>query len=365
MVIFGSGETSPSGRKVLDRLLRTLPHSPSICLLETPAGFELNSDQVIRKVADFINVRLQNYQPRVNIVPARKRNSFFSPDDPNLASPLLEADMIFMGPGSPTYAVRQLRNSVTWSYLVARHRLGAALVLASAAAIAISAYSLPVYEIYKVGDDLHWKPGLDFFGPYGLPLVLVPHWNNNDGGKNLDTSRCFMGEQRFADLTSLLPPDQTIIGIDENTALILDLREGQAHVIGQGGVTIARTWNHYSDPALKIEPGIGLKLLNTFTNGQAFPLSECCPLVFPKEHEGISQQDWIKALKRFASQKNSSQDHGPSQNGPPDEVLEISQKRQQARIQRDWQTSDSLREKIEELGWYVRDTPNGPVIEKR
>ena len=47
-------------------------------------------------------------------------------------------------------------------------------IMASAAAIAASAYALPVYEIYKVGEDPHWKPGLDFFSLYGLSLVLVP-----------------------------------------------------------------------------------------------------------------------------------------------------------------------------------------------
>ena len=33
--------------------------------------------------------------------------------------------MIFMGPGSPSYAVRQLEDSLTWEYILARHRLGA------------------------------------------------------------------------------------------------------------------------------------------------------------------------------------------------------------------------------------------------
>ena len=72
-------------------------------------------------------------------MPARKRGTLDSPDEPQVVAPLLEADLIFMGPGSPTYAVRQLSDSLAWHYLLARHRLGAALVLASAAVIAISA----------------------------------------------------------------------------------------------------------------------------------------------------------------------------------------------------------------------------------
>jgi hypothetical protein len=51
----------------------------------------------------------------------------------------LDADVIFLGPGSPSYAVRQSQDSLAWQYLVARHRLGAGLALASAATIAIGA----------------------------------------------------------------------------------------------------------------------------------------------------------------------------------------------------------------------------------
>ena len=70
-------------------------------------------------------------------------------------------------------------------------------VFASAGAIAIGRYTLPVYEIYKAGHDLHWQDGLDLFGPFGLNLAFVSHWNNGEGGADLDTSHCFMGKERF------------------------------------------------------------------------------------------------------------------------------------------------------------------------
>jgi len=52
------------------------------------------------------------------------------------------------------------------------------LIFASAAAIAVNRHALPVYEIFKVGEDLHWKLGLDLFGQYGLDLTIVTQWNN-------------------------------------------------------------------------------------------------------------------------------------------------------------------------------------------
>ncbi len=125
IALFGSGETAPSGRKIFDFLFKLMPYSPLVSIIETPAGFELNSEQVARNVATFIEDHLQNYKPNIQLIPARKKGTAFSPDDPEIARSILESDMIFMGPGSPTYAVRQLENSLTWEYLLARHRQGA------------------------------------------------------------------------------------------------------------------------------------------------------------------------------------------------------------------------------------------------
>ena len=88
--------------------------------------------EVADNVGDFIQHRLQNYKPRIQLIPARKKDSQFSPDDPEIAHPILKSDLIFMGPGSPSYAVRQLENSLTWEYILARHRLGASLAFSSA-----------------------------------------------------------------------------------------------------------------------------------------------------------------------------------------------------------------------------------------
>ena len=155
IAFLGSGETSLAGGRIFESLARTIEGPLQIALIETPAGFELNSTQVVGRVGDFMKSRLQNYKPDVRVIPARKKNSNFSPDDPEIIKPLLYANMIFMGPGSPTYAIRHLKDTLTWNVIRARHRLGATLVFASAATISIGAHALPVYEIYKVGQDVH------------------------------------------------------------------------------------------------------------------------------------------------------------------------------------------------------------------
>ena len=279
IALFGSGETAPSGQKIFDFLFKLMPESPRVSIIETPAGFELNSEQVAGNVAEFIKNHLQNYKPDIKLIPARKKGSLFSPDDPKIARPILESEMIFMGPGSPSYAVRQLEDSLSLEYLLARHRQGAALALSSATTVAISAFALPVYEIYKVGEDLHWKSGLDFFLPYQLPLVFIPHWNNKDGGEGLDTSRCYMGKSRFEELLTMLPDDQIVIGIDENTGLIIDFNTKCLHVIGLGTVTIIKEGNE-----------------QVICTGCSVDLSDLGEFILCDPLHGISEESWNKAI---------------------------------------------------------------------
>ena len=54
-------------------------------------------------------------------------------------------------------------------------------------------------------------------------LVVVSHWNNHDGGAELDTSHCFVGKERFQELVCMLPSEVTVVGIDEHTAVTIDV----------------------------------------------------------------------------------------------------------------------------------------------
>lgn len=336
VILFGSGETSASGRRVFDWLFRRLEPPIRVVVLETPAGFQPNSAWVAEQVADFLRRRLQNYKPQVTVVPARKRGTPFSPDDPDVVAPLWAANVIFAGPGSPTYAVRQLQGSLAWHVLLARHHLGAAVVLASAMPAAVSAYTLPVYEIYKAGADLHWQPGLDFFGPYGLSLALVPHWNNAEGGAHLDTSRCFMGQERFARLVAQLPADTTVVGIDEHTALALDLGAASCQVLGRGGVSV---WHAGAE--------------RRYEAGQSGRLTEWGPFRVPAPGTGVPPAVWLRA-------QAIPPPDTPTE--PPPEVLTLVQRREAARAARDWATADALRAEIAAQGWQVQDTPAGPAL---
>ncbi len=342
IVLFGSGETSARGRVVWDWLLRQLPQPVRVSILETPAGFQPNSALVAGKVKGFLLDRLQNHRPEVTIIPARKRDTPYSPDDPAVVEPMLHSDVIFLGPGSPTYTVRQLRDSLAWHTLVARHRMGMAVVMASAATIAAGAQALPVYEIYKSGDDLHWCPGLDFLGPYGLSPIFVSHWDNSEGGAELDTSYCFMGQERFANLRELLPTPATVVGIDEHTALILDLGRKDCKVMGKGGVTIQRDEGEQTHEA-----------------GSSFSITELGPFSMVDTANGLATDVWERVVVTSNGPRAASP---PRVHQVPLEVLDLVQKRESARTSRDWSQSDALRAEIRNQGWELRDTPQGPEL---
>jgi cyanophycinase-like exopeptidase len=336
IVLFGSGETSPSGGKIIQALAPRLASSLRVRVLETPAGFELNSAQVAGRVADFMRVRLQNYQPDIEVIPARKRDTANSPDDPQLAARLHAADVIFLGPGSPTYAARQLHDSAVWHTTRVRHRLGAALIFASAATLAISARVLPVYEIYKAGEEPHWRDGLDLLGDFGLSLIFVPHWNNTDGGADLDTSHCFIGAERFARLRAQLPSNATVVGLDEHTALILDLAKERCAVMGVGSVTLSRN-----------------QVERRFTTEETFPLSELGPFQLPDSAANIPSEIWAQV---------NAPPPPRDEDTPSAAVLSLVEVRQSARTRKDWPTADAARQQLAALGWEVQDTTAGPKL---
>ena len=338
IAFLGSGETSLAGGRIFESLAKRINDPLRIALLETPAGFELNSSQVVGKVGEFMKTRLQNYKPIVDVVSARKKNSAFSPDDPEIVKPLLYANMIFMGPGSPTYAIRNLQGTLAWDVIRARHRLGATLIFASAATISIGAHALPVYEIYKVGQDVHAVDGLNLFGDFGLHISFIPHWNNAEGGADLDTSRCFIGMDRFAEWCDLVPVENQTIGLDEHTGLVVDIESNQCEVSGVSSVSIVRE----CDPEM-------------YPTGSKFKLSELGEVKIPNPLEkDIPPHVWEMVVNAATL----------GDENPSDEVTALAEERLTARVNKNWAESDRLRDKISALGWTVQDAKDGYKLVK-
>lgn len=340
ITLFGSGETSTSGRKTWEWLFRHASPTQSVAILETPAGFQPNSDLVAYRVKEFLEARLKNYHPKIDIVPARARETTFSPDRADVLASMLTTDTLFLGAGSPTYAARQLEDSLAWDILETRNHQGANVIFASAAVLAASFFTLPVYEIYKVGEPLHWLTGLDFFSKFGLSAVFIPHWNNNDGGTELDTSRCFMGQERWHQLKTLLPKNTPVVGIDEHTSLILNPGTRTAKVYGTGNLTVEMYQQTNTYPAGSTISFAELGTISDFASDKEFSYA-------PRKEV----LDLIAAAQMDAGSP-----------AIPEQVTRLVEARTNARKQKDWSGADKIRDELLALGWVVRDTADGPVV---
>lgn len=234
LTLIGSGELGPSMRRVHRAIGRRITGAVRPVFLDTPAGFEPNVGEIAARAAAYVEQQLGaacEIASYTHLSTAAERE--------HALGVLRSANYIFAGPGSPSYAVRVLRESPVLELIAERLREGAQVVCASAAAIALGTRALPVYEIYKAGEDLHWLEGLDVLRHAGMKLAVVPHWNNAEGGAH-DTSCCYMGRQRFDRLAAMLEPDVAVLGIDEHTACTIDLARDVCTITGVGSITVRR-----------------------------------------------------------------------------------------------------------------------------
>jgi cyanophycinase-like exopeptidase len=254
LTILGSGETSPTMVTPHQRTFARLGADVRAVLLDSPYGFQENADELTEKAQQFFR---ESVGREVEAITFRSA----PPTDPTAhaleMARLRAADWVFAGPGSPSYALRTWSGSAVPEALHSRLREGGAVTFASAAALTLGLVTIPVYEVYKVGEDPFWLDGLDVLGAAtGLRAAVVPHYNNAEGGTH-DTRFCWQGERRLRMLESLLPDGAFVLGVDEHTGLVLDLDSGAAEVVGRGVVTVRvqgdDTWVVPSGETVSIE----------------------------------------------------------------------------------------------------------------
>jgi hypothetical protein len=233
-------------------------------LLDTPFGFQENADELAARISSYFR---EHVRCDITLASFRHSGRATPAEFERFLTRLGQASYVFAGPGSPTYALRQWRDPAVRDRLLAKVAGGGCVAFASAAAIGLGAYALPVYEIYKVGDDPSWSAGLDLLSEIGVRCAVIPHYNNREGGTH-DTRFCYMGESRLRLLESMLPDGLLILGVDEYTAGVIDVEAQTVTVRGRGGVTarrggIERRWERTSFPLSELQdPGSGLALVS-------------------------------------------------------------------------------------------------------
>jgi cyanophycinase-like exopeptidase len=359
LTLIGSGEFSTRFISLYRQLLARVG-SQSAVFVETPAGFQANADELTQAAQAFFQRELN-----APLEAAPLRHSRGPAEQIQLAKErLTAANFIVAGPGSPTYAIRHWRATEVNTLLARRLAGGAQLVFASSAAIAISRRALPVYEIYKVGDDPYWADGLDLLGDYGFDLAIVTHWNNRE-------PRCFMGLARFEALAAQLPPTTVLLGVDENTSVTLDLAARTATVAGQGGVTIQHgRVVHVISTATTFEldlltpAGASTSVIKTTPVAPApHPTSPISDL--PKKASSNSLEVRVLADALRGNREDAVEERLRTLPKPlhiPAPLYQWAAQRDALRAEKKFAEADQVRERIAALGYALKDSPSGPVF---
>lgn len=232
----GSGETSPTMVTPHQQIWQRTAGSPgSANFLDTPFGFQENVGELTNRISDYFekSVGLSTNPIRLRAVT----------ETPAVIAKAIEqlrtSSWVFAGPGSPSYALKVWRDTAVANQLEKVLENGT-LVFASAAALTLGYKTIPVYEIYKAGEDPYWLTGLNILGKFtGLNAVIVPHFDNAEGGTH-DTRFCYMGERRMRLLEDQLPAETFVLGVDEHTGVSFDLDAQTVEVFGRGQMTVRK-----------------------------------------------------------------------------------------------------------------------------
>jgi hypothetical protein len=228
LALLGSGETAPGMTKVHRQLLKR-PDDVRAVNLDTAYGFQENVPQMTEKLLDYFQTSLHVAFAPLHLTSYEGSSEL---ERTIFKQQVRAASYVFAGPGSPSYAMAQWEPLDLEDDLEAVLHAGGTLCFSSAATATMGAFCPPIYEIYKVGAAPYWLEGLNVMAVFGLNCVVIPHYDNQEGG-NYDTSRCYLGERRLALMEAELPAGVATLGVDEHTALVLDLEADDLKVLGK------------------------------------------------------------------------------------------------------------------------------------
>lgn len=142
-------------------------------------------------------------------------------------------------------------------------------------------------------------------------------------------------------------------GIEANSKALIKLREGyQKHLNGKDNVS-CDTINEFEE-----------KFHKAINDDLNIPLA--MGIVWDAIKYEKKSPDIAKLLKRFDTILAIDIDRKTIQeeNDVPKEIIELAEKRNQARINKDWAESDKLRDEILSKGYMIKDTKEGYEIKK-
>ncbi len=195
VALVGAGEYLPVMTEIEGALIAGRP--PRYVQIATAAAPE--GDASLARWHDLGRAQAERLGVEQVVVDVRTRADA---DDPAMAALVEGAGLVYLSGGNPAYLAETLRGTAVWAAIVAAHDAGAALAGCSAGAMALSDWAPRMRDL--VGRDQ----------PTGLGLVghvrVIPHF---------DKMLAWVPDM-LRNALLRLPEGTTLLGIDEDTALV-------------------------------------------------------------------------------------------------------------------------------------------------
>jgi cyanophycinase len=217
VALVGSGEYLPQMEDVDRMLLATLGDGPhTVALVPTASALEPGMPEYWNRLG---LLHFQRFGVQVEPLLVLGREDAHR--QPNVDS-LAESDFIYFSGGNPLHIVEAWRDTPAWAMIQERRRQGAVLAGCSAGAMMMGGVTLNIRTAISGGAP-EWVPALGVVPE----LAILPHF---------DRLRERTTPDRFAALLECVPEGITVVGVDEDTALVRFRTHWQ--VLGRQGVSI-------------------------------------------------------------------------------------------------------------------------------
>lgn len=218
LALVGSGEFLETMRPIDALLLERAKPEGRAHVVVIPTAAIPDGPQVVERWASMGRAHFAALGATVDVVVI---GAAAQASDPAVAQRIAAADLVYMSGGKPRFLLNALQGTAAWAAVLAVYARGGVLAGCSAGAMVL-------------GESLLGPPQLAFsrsrrkarsaFGLVPISMV-IPHY---------DALPTFLR----ALVLRILPADRTVLGIDEDTALVQD---GEAwQVLGRGGVELRR-----------------------------------------------------------------------------------------------------------------------------
>lgn len=224
LALVGSGEYTAAMVPVDDRLLASLggPARAQVALIPTASALEPGQPERWNAMGAAHFAALGARITPMGLLGREDALAMASADA------LRAANFYYFSGGNPEYLTETFEGTPAWAAIGARHSLGAVVAGCSAGAMMLGSYLLRVRAM-REGQPPGWRPGLGL----AAGLAVLPHF---------DRLSRFLSEQLLREALALAPPGVTVVGIDEDTALVRLPRTGDGaqawEVMGRQSVSV-------------------------------------------------------------------------------------------------------------------------------